>query len=82
MNRYALGNNIVSRLEEIGMTQYRLAAKLGINQGTLSKWVNGLREPKASALYKISKILGVTIDELMKGVDDDSDRCGGNRETD
>lgn len=71
MNRYALGNNIVSRLEEIGMTQYRLAAKLGINQGTLSKWVNGLREPKASALYQMSKILGVTMEELMEGTDNE-----------
>lgn len=70
MNKYALGNNIFARLQEIGMSQYRLAYKLGINQGTLSKWINGLREPKASMLYKISKILGVTMDELMRGTDD------------
>lgn len=60
MNRYALGNNICARLHEIG-----------INQGTLSKWVNGLREPKASALYQMSKILGVTMEELMEGTDNE-----------
>lgn len=71
MNRYALGNSICARLHEIGMSQYRLAARLGINQGTLSKWVNGLREPKASALYQMSKILGVTMEELMEGTDNE-----------
>ena len=72
MNRYALGNNIDKRLREIGMTQYRLAKKLGINQGTLSKWMNG-RDPKASMIYRISKILGVTMEELMEGTDENVD---------
>lgn len=71
MNRYALGNNIVNRLREIGMSQYRLAKLLGVTQSALSRWVNGQREPRASMLYKISKILGVTMDDLMKGVDDE-----------
>ena len=71
MNRYALGNNIFNRLKEIGMSQYRLEDKLDINQGTLSKWINGVREPKASMLYRISKILDVTMDELMEGTDNE-----------
>lgn len=71
MNRYALGNNIFNRLKEIGMSQYRLANKLDINQSTLSKWINGVREPKVSMLYKISKILGTTMDKLMEGTDDE-----------
>ena len=81
MNKYALGNNICARLQEMGMSQYRLAYKLGVNQGTLSKWLNG-REPRATMLYRISKILGVSMDKLMEGVDDDCGRCGGNRKTD
>ena len=69
-NLYAIGNNIVKRLEEIGMTQYRLAKLLGVNQGTLSKWING-RDMKASMLYRISRILGVTMNELMEGIEDE-----------
>ena len=53
------------------MTQYRLAKLLGITQSTLSRWVNGQREPKALNLYRTSKILGVTMDELMEGTDDE-----------
>ena len=71
MNRYALGNNIFNRLKEVGMSQYRLANKLNINQGTLSKWINGVREPKASTLYRISRILETTMDKLMEGTDDE-----------
>ena len=71
MNRYALGNNIVNRLQEIGMSQRRLAKLIGVTESALSRWVNGQREPRASMLYKISKILGVTMDDLMKGVDDE-----------
>ena len=69
MDRYALGRNIFNRLQEKKMSQYRLAKLLGVNQGTLSKWING-RDPKASMLYRISRILGVSMDELMEGIED------------
>jgi len=71
MDRYALGRNIFNRLQEIKMSQYRLAEKLDVHEGTVSKWINGAREPKASMLYMMSKILGVSMEQLMEGVFDE-----------
>ena len=71
MDKYALGRNIFDRLRVIKMSQRVLAEKLDIHEGTVSKWINGMSEPKASMLYRISRILGVTMDELMEGTFDE-----------
>ena len=38
-----------------------LALKCGINQGTISRWLNGERDPKLSGIAKIMDYMGVTI---------------------
>lgn len=38
-----------------------LALKCGINQATLSRWLNGKRDPQLSGVAKIMDYMGVTI---------------------
>ena len=70
MNKYAIGNNISALLKQKKMTQHELAARIGSHQDTLSRWMTGQRQPSSYALYRISKVLGVTMEDLMAGVDD------------
>ena len=70
MNKYAVGNNIYNILKERKLSQKWLAIQIGVHETTISKWTCGQNNIKAINLYKISKVLGVTMDELMEGVED------------
>lgn len=48
------------------MTQKELAEKLGVSTGTVAEWESGENMPDAGALIQLSKILQVSIDELVK----------------
>ena len=70
MNRYAIGENIYRILKERHMTQKELAARIHVQEPTLSKWMTGQRQPSAYALLRISRVLGVTMEMLMEGIED------------
>jgi transcriptional regulator with XRE-family HTH domain len=53
-------------LDERGWNQQELADAAGLTQGTVSKYLSGEREPKASALMSIAVALGVPIDQLVR----------------
>ena len=69
MNRYAIGENIYKRLKQRHMTQHELAAQIQSHDDTVSRWMTGQRQPSAYALMRISRVLGVTMESLMEGVD-------------
>ncbi len=49
-----------------GITGKDLALKLGVTEGAVNKWANGIRFPKDEfRLIKIADILGITIADLM-----------------
>lgn len=48
-----------------GMTQEQLAKLLGITQGAVAQWENGLTHPSFQMLPKVASALGVTVDELI-----------------
>ncbi len=60
-----LGNNISERRKAMGMTQEELAAKLGVSPQAVSKWENNLSCPDISLLPDISKLFGISVDELL-----------------
>lgn len=61
-----LGKNIYERRKAMGMTQDDLAIKLSVSPQAVSKWENNLSCPDISLLPEISKIFGVSVDELLK----------------
>ncbi len=62
-----IGKNIAEHRRNVGITQEQLADKLGISAQAVSKWENDLSEPDASTLLALSKIFGVTVDDLLNG---------------
>ena len=61
------------RLKELradkGVGQIELAKAIGVSNGIISLWENGLREPKLSNLIALSKYFQVSLDFLAGLID-------------
>ena len=53
-------------LEEKNRNQVWLADKLGVDEVTVSRWMNNHRQPSMERLAEIAKALGVKIKDLIK----------------
>ena len=67
MDQVKTGNFIAQCRREKGLTQASLAEQLGISDRAVSKWETGRTLPDADNMLELSGILGVTVDELLKG---------------
>ncbi len=66
MNK-TLGKRIGMYRKEKGLKQDEMAEMLGVSPQAVSKWENDQTCPDISLLPQLSKILGVTVDELLSG---------------
>ena len=71
MNIHATGDNIKHLCKRKGLTLGILADRIGVSDCTMSNWVNGRRQITAYELLRVSRVLGVTMEELMEGVEDE-----------
>ncbi len=62
-----LGKRIAALRREKELKQEELAEKLGVSAQAVSKWENDQTCPDISLLPSLAKILGVTVDELLSG---------------
>ena len=60
-----IGQRITKARRYLGMNQKELCEKTNINEATLSRYENGIREPKAATLSKIAEVLDVSCDYLL-----------------
>ena len=65
MRDYSFGNFLHELRMRRGLTQYQLGALVGVSDKAVSKWENGSSKPQSNILYKLSDILGVSVDELL-----------------
>lgn len=62
-----IGNQIKKRRTELHMTQDDLATKLSVVRTTVSNWEVGRNYPDLQMIVKISDVLNVSLDQLLKG---------------
>ena len=62
-----IGKRIALLRKEKGLTQEELANTMGVSPQAVSKWENDQTCPDISALPKLAKLLGVSVDELLAG---------------
>lgn len=67
LNSIKVGNFIMQKRKDLGMTQQQLADKLSISFQAVSKWENGTAYPNIEILYDLAIALGVTVDEILIG---------------
>ena len=63
------GKKIMELLVESNVDVKTLANTIGVSNQSVYKWVNGKSLPTLENMYQISKILGVTIDDIIVGSD-------------
>lgn len=60
--------------EEKGVSQRQLAEIVGVSAVTVLNWENGIYDPSAKDLVKLSRALGVSIDYLVGNDDQDGEK--------
>lgn len=68
-----VGNFIMNKRREIGMTQQQLAEKLNISFQAISKWENGTTYPNIEILRDLAIVLEVSVDEILAGSERDKE---------
>jgi transcriptional regulator with XRE-family HTH domain len=56
---------------EVGLTQVQVAAALGVPQSFVSKYESGERRLDVIELRHIAQVLGLTLGEMLKRVEED-----------
>lgn len=64
-NGKTLGNKLYELRKEAGLSQEELAEKLDVSRQAVSKWECGDSLPDTDNLITISKLFGVSLDELV-----------------
>ena len=67
-------DRIFSKLEELNMTQKDFSDKTGIPQSTISDWRKKRTNPTAEKSMVICKVLGVTPEWLLSGIEPQGNR--------
>ncbi len=63
-----LGKRIVKARNAKGMSQEKLATDSGIDRSHMGFIEQGRRKPTLSTLFKIAKSLGMSLEQLFKGL--------------
>jgi transcriptional regulator with XRE-family HTH domain len=63
------GRNISRLRSEAGLSQDRLAEKADLDRTYLSGIERGVRNPGIKVVIRIARALGVSVEQLCKGVD-------------
>ena len=64
---YKVGNLISKLREEKGLSQSELGVLLGVTNKAVSKWENGRGYPDTLLLLTLAEVLGISVDELLRG---------------
>lgn len=75
MNQEKIGKFIASLRKSKKMTQGQLAEKMGVSINAVSKWERGLSFPDVSLYKKLCDELNISIEELINGEKDNSDKA-------
>jgi len=63
--RFEFGKRLESIRKQRGMRQVDLADAMGVSKDSVTRWENGLREPRLSDIEKLSSILSTSIAYLL-----------------
>ncbi len=73
MDQEKIGKFISSMRKEKNMTQQELGDHLGVSYKSVSKWERGISFPDISLIVPLTRILGITVNELLNGIKENKD---------
>ena len=63
--RYEIGNRIRKHRESLGISRRQLAEQIGVSNGRISNWEQGLNRPDADMLTELCRVLKVYPSSLL-----------------
>lgn len=72
--RKSLGELLKENRLRCKMTQEFVAETLGVSRQAVSKWENGTADPSTSNLLALSRLFGISAEELLKSVNEETKR--------
>ena len=78
MDQMKTGALIRALRQRRGMTQLRLAERIGVSDKAVSKWERGRGAPDISLLPALSEALGVDTKALLRGDLEENEMTNGN----
>ncbi len=73
LNSTNVGNFIMKKRKDLGLTQQQLADRLSVSFQAVSKWENGTTYPGIEILQDLATVLQVTVDEILAGSEKEAD---------
>lgn len=67
MDRIMIGNRLKELIEGDGISIKELEKQLGVHYDTIMKWFKGKAIPSHKTLIRLSEILNVSIDYILRG---------------
>ena len=67
MDQVKIGKFIAGCRKDEGLTQAKLAERIGVTDRAVSKWETGKSLPDASIMLELTEILGISVNELLTG---------------
>ncbi|MGG3842042.1 helix-turn-helix transcriptional regulator [Anoxybacillus kestanbolensis] len=63
-------NRIKYWIKDKGLIQKRVAEKMGVSEQTFHKWCKNVTQPNLEEAYVLSRIIGVSLEELCEFEED------------
>ena len=63
-----LGERLLGYRTNIGISQEKLAEKIGVSRQTISKWETNQSTPDFDKILPLCEVLGITTEELIKNI--------------
>ena len=60
--------NLKKNRKNLGLTQQQVAAKLGIDRTTYTKYETGVSEPSFEMLIRLSQLLGISLEGVSRKI--------------
>ncbi len=67
LDNRTVGRSIAALRQANGMTQQKLAATMNVSHQAVSKWENGAALPDMQTMLDLSRLFGVTMEQLLLG---------------
>ncbi len=58
-------NNITEKLDSLGLSQSKLASKLGVSRQAVSKWMKNEKFPRPEKLLRLARLLKLSFDDIV-----------------
>ena len=66
MNDYRFGNYIYELRKRAGLSQFELAAAVGVTNKAVSKWEVGKSKPSVESIRKLAALFQISAHEFLK----------------